>query len=180
MDIEHVSTERILQRILVVVALLAIAATGIGCGGGGDEDAEAQKPKTALVPGALDDTLRTSADTSSWYQMGGTDSDQGGLSSSTHEGAVRESGSNPSSVAKKPKGDYILQLGYFQNADNARRQADRIVALGHRPSIEVSNLGGQTYHRVVLTGLPDHSAASALGERIHAELGITYLVRLAR
>ena len=194
MDFEHESTERLLLRTLTVAALLAVALASVGCGGGGDEEAEAEVPKSALLPGALDDTLRTTADTSSWYQVGGTETGQAGMSSSTRDGVVREtdpadqgaqatttqSGPNSSSVAKKPEGDYILQLGSFRDQDNARRQADRLVALGHRPSIEVSDLGGQTYHRVVLLGLPDRSAASALGERIHAELGITYLVRLAR
>lgn len=189
MDFECMSTQRFLQRTLVVAALLAISAASVGCGGGGDEEAEAEPPKSALVPGALDDTLRTTADTSSWYQLGGTESSDSGLSSSAREGGAPESSAqavatdsrpNPSSVAKKPEGDYILQLGSFRDQDNARRQADRLVALGYQPFIEDSNLGGQIYHRVVLLGLPDQSAASALGERIHAELGITYLVRKAR
>ena len=184
------------RRALVVPAVLALLTFGAGCGGGGDEEAEAETPKTALVPGALDDTLRTTADTSAWYQMGGTDADDSGLSSPTGEDAQAGPGAGeevardgasqgrssppPSSAMAAPEGDFILQLGSFQDEANARRQVDRIRELGHQPAIEVSDLGGQTYHRVVLRGLPDQSAASALGERIHAELGITYLVRRAR
>ncbi|MCB1184524.1 SPOR domain-containing protein, partial [bacterium] len=49
--------------------------------------------------------------------------------------------------------------------------------LGYAPVMEVATLGGQTYHRVVLPGLADRAAAERLGERLRAELGITYLIR---
>ena len=54
---------------------------------------------------------------------------------------------------------------------------DRISALGYEPVIEDSDLGGQTYHRVMLRGVGDMAEASRLGEHIHSELGIAYLVR---
>jgi cell division septation protein DedD len=170
-------------------ALLALLLPCAGCGGGGDEEAkaedDAETPKSALVPGALDDTLHTSSDTSSWYQLGGTEADDSGLSSSSplgegEEVPQAESGPSPSSVAALPEGAFILQLGSFRDQGNAYRQAERLKELGYQAFIEESNLGGQIYHRVVLLGLSDQSAASALGERIHAELGITYLVRRAR
>jgi cell division septation protein DedD len=74
-------------------------------------------------------------------------------------------------------GAYSLQLGSFTNLDNARKQVDRISALGYAPVIEESNLGGQIYHRVMLLGVGDMAEASRLGEHIHSELDIAYLVR---
>jgi len=181
---EPVRVVRSLHPILLSSALALLVACA-GCGGGGDDDAEAEAPKTALVPGALDDTLHTATDSSSWYQMGGTEADDSGLPSSSPSGGGEEvlkaeSDPPPPSAAKGAQGAFVLQLGSFRDEGNARGQVERLRTLGHQATIEVSNLGGQIYHRVVLLGLPDQSAASALGERIHAELGITYLVRRAR
>jgi hypothetical protein len=187
---------------VVLCLLLALAVGTAGCGGGDDEKTE-EVPRTALVPGALDDTLQTSADTTAWKQMGGTGGDDARLLPG--EGVTGDRG-QPSGDGPEPEGEmtattrppdssdgppslsssaggsgaYLLQLGSFSNLENARKQADRLRDNGYDPVLETSTLGGQTYHRVVLRGLPDKSAASALGERIHAELGITYLVRQNR
>jgi cell division septation protein DedD len=83
----------------------------------------------------------------------------------------------PSTSVSSGDGAYNLQLGSFTNLANARKQADRISALGYAPVIEESNLGGQIYHRVMLRGVGDMAEASRLGEYIHSELGIAYLVR---
>jgi cell division septation protein DedD len=83
----------------------------------------------------------------------------------------------PATTVSSGNGSYSLQLGSFTNVDNARKQADRVRALGYAPVIEESNLGGQVYHRVMLRGVGDMAEASRLGEYIHSELGIAYLVR---
>jgi len=178
-----------------LVILLSCAALA-GCGGGGDETEET--PRKALVPAAMDDTSYAAPDTTAWQQMGGTPAEEEAFEedrapaesaatlSATADrpqasaGSPASASATPSAPAAAPaEGPFVLQLGSFRSLDNARRQADRIRALGHDPVIEASTLGGQTYHRVVLRGLPDHAAAASLGERIHAELGITYLVRRA-
>ena len=185
--------------LFAVCLLLALVAGVAGCGGGDEEKTE-EVPRTALVPGALDDTLRTTVDdTTAWKQMGGTGGGDAmlppdekvtgdrrppaedgpeaqGVGAATTSASSAEGPPSLTSTQKDP-GAYSLQLGSFGNLENARRQADRLRDNGYDPVLETSVLGGQTYHRVVLRGLPDKSAASALGERIHAELGITYLVR---
>jgi cell division protein FtsN len=183
------ATPRHARRALIPLLAAALLA---GCGGGGDEAEEA--PRKALVPAAMDDTSYAPADTTAWQQLGGTG--EGGAGLATEADAVRApaaasdrpeppaettaSAAQPAPApAKKSAGPFVVQAGSFRSLDNARQQADRIRALGYDPVLEASVLGGQTYHRVVLRGLPDRTAASALGERIHAELGITYLVRRA-
>ena len=74
-------------------------------------------------------------------------------------------------------GTFALQLGSFRNLDNARALSARVEALGYAPVLESAVVGGQTYHRVVVTGLPDRAAASRTGEKLRAELGVTYLIR---
>jgi cell division septation protein DedD len=176
-------------RVLFALLILALLA---GCGGGGDEAEEA--PRKAFVPAAMDDTSYAPADSTAWQQMGGTGEGGTGLATEA-DAAVTTSTATDRPVApvesaasaakpapapaRKPAGPFVVQAGSFRSPDNARQQADRIRTLGYDPVLETSVLGGQTYHRVVLRGLPDRAAASALGERIHAELGITYLVRRA-
>lgn len=91
--------------------------------------------------------------------------------------APAPAGSRPATSVSSVGSGYSLQLGSFTNLDNARRQVDRVSALGYKPVIEQSDLGGQTYHRVMLKNVGDMAEASRLGEYIHSELGIAYLVR---
>lgn len=182
---------------VTILLLLALAIAAPGCGGGDEEEAE-EVPRTALVPGALDDTLHATTDTTAWHSMAGTGEDDAvlptGDSTTGDSGEAAHDAPEPEvleSVATRDEpaadqaspaetGAFSLQLGSFQDLGNARRQAELLRKNGYDPVLETSTLGGQTYHRVVLRGLPDRSAASALGERIHAELGITYLVRQNR
>ncbi len=85
--------------------------------------------------------------------------------------------SRPATSVSSGDSGFSLQLGSFTNLANARKQVDRISALGYNPVIEESDLGGQTYHRVMLRGVGDMAEASRLGEYIHSEIGIAYLVR---
>ena len=188
---------RNLSRVLALTVALALAvalfASLSGCGKGGeDEDAVQQKPR-AMVPGGTGDTtVVDTADTSvteSAYEAG-TLTDSGGVredSASTEQAApvkdatdtpdIQKAETRPSTTVKSTDGAYSLQLGSFTNLANARNQADRIRALGYAPVIEESDLGGQTYHRIMLRGVGDMAAASRLGEHIHSKLGIAYLVR---
>jgi len=93
------------------------------------------------------------------------------------EVAPSPAGSRPAAAVSSGNSGFSLQLGSFTNLDNARKQVDRIRSLGYKPVIEASDLGGQTYHRVMLRGVGDMAEASRLGEYIHSELGIAYLVR---
>jgi cell division septation protein DedD len=93
------------------------------------------------------------------------------------EVAPAPAGSRPAASVSSGDSGFSLQLGSFTNLDNARKQVDRISALGYQPVIEASDLGGQTYHRVMLRDVGDMVEASRLGEYIHSELGIAYLVR---
>lgn len=93
------------------------------------------------------------------------------------EAAPAPAATRPATSVSSGSSAFSLQLGSFTNLDNARKQVDRISALGYNPVIEQSDLGGQTYHRVMLKGVGDMAEASRLGEYIHSELGIAYLVR---
>jgi cell division septation protein DedD len=192
---------------LILVLTLGVVATVIlaGCGGGDKEEAATQQKPRALVPGAESDSV--AVDTSAVSNMEGA-YEAGTLSGAEgvredpapEEKASRDTGDeikaapaqketkSTRTTSEPPKaksgsgggGAYSLQLGSFTNLDNARKQADRISALGYAPVIEESNLGGQIYHRVMLLGVGDMAEASRLGEHIHSELDIAYLVRLVK
>lgn len=191
---------------LVFVFALGVAAPAVlsGCGGGDQDDATTQQKPRGMVPGGTVDTAAVdtglTTDMESVYEAGtlpGVESvreDQSpGEPATTDPGAELKvvpaetearpvvsgttSGTRPSTSVSSGEGAYDLQLGSFTNLDNARKQADRIGALGYAPVIEESNLGGQTYHRVMLRGVGDMAEASRLGEHIHSEIGIAYLVR---
>lgn len=189
---------------LFLILALCVAAMMIlaGCGGGDKEEAATQQKPQALVPGAESDSA--AVDTSAVANMeasyeAGTLSGAEGVSEKpvpeekSSLDTVDEIKATPvpaetqptraSTESRKVKsasgggGAYSLQLGSFTNLDNARKQADRISAMGYSPVIEESNLGGQIYHRVMLLGVGDMAEASRLGEHIHSELDIAYLVR---
>jgi len=171
-----------------------------GCGGGDQEESATQQKPAAMVPGAVLDTAAVdtgvTTDMESVYEAGTLPDTEGvrkdpAAGDQTAQDAKAElkavpaetearpvpSGTRPSTSVSSGDGAYNLQLGSFTNLDNARKQADRISILGYSPVIEESNLGGQIYHRVMLQGVGDMAEASRLGEYIHSELGIAYLVR---
>jgi cell division septation protein DedD len=183
-------------RVFLVLVLACLS----GCGGQDQEDAATQQKPRALVPGgapdsALVDTV-ISTETESVYQAGTLPTAEGvneavespevetpevvtEIKAAPAEKKAPEepSASRPATTVSSGSGAYSLQLGSFTSVDNARKQADRLRALGYAPVIEESNLGGQVYHRVMLRGVGDMAEASRLGEFIHSELGIAYLVR---
>ena len=190
------------RRSLFLILILVVAATVVlsGCGGGDKEEAATQQKPRTLVPGAESDSA--AADTSAVINMegayeAGTLSGAEGVSEDPAperkdtldtgdeiKATPAPANTQPSrSSTDSPKeksgsgGAYSLQLGSFTNLDNARKQVDRISALGYSPVIEESNLGGQVYHRVMLLGVGDMAEASRLGEHIRSELDIAYLVR---
>jgi len=197
---------RCLSLVLVLALGVAVPAVLSGCGGGDEDEATTrQKPRESVPGGELDSAVvdtGSTTDMESSYEAGtlphreGVSEDQSPGEPTTPDsgadlkvvpadtevrGGVSEtaSGARPATSVSSGEGAYSLQLGSFTNLDNARKQADRISALGYAPVIEESNLGGQTYHRVMLRGVGDMAEASRLGEHIHSEIGIAYLVRRA-
>jgi len=176
--------------ILILILGLGVAAPVVlsGCGGGDQEEAVTQQKPTGMVPGAEPDSaaVDTAAapEMEGAYEAGtlvgseGVNEDPTPVETETQPESTRSSsGTRQASTGSSGDGAYSLQLGSFTNLDNARKQADRISALGYSPVIEESNLGGQIYHRVMLLGVGDMAKASRLGEHIHSELDIAYLVR---
>ena len=197
------SAGRLTVRLSLVLVLALGFATPValtGCGGGDQEESATQEKPRAMVPDAAFDTAAVDTgitpDTESSYEAG-TLPDAEGVSEDTAAGeqTAQDAGAElkavpvetearpvqsvtrPSTSVSSGDGAYGLQLGSFTNLSNARKQADRISALGYAPLIEESDLGGQIYHRVMLWGVGDMAEASRLGEYIHSETGIAYLVR---
>lgn len=187
-------TPRGRRRLFLVLAVAVVATVffGSGCGGKGEDQEEARPAQKALVPGGTpDSTGLAPADTAlteSVYEAGTlrasggvTDRPQDELkapATETETPPATKKLARPATATSKT-GSYSLQLGSFTNPDNARKQADRIRTLGYDPAVVQYDLGGQTYHRVMLRRVGDMAAASKLGEHIHSQLGIAYLVRLA-
>ena len=166
--------------VLLLGAGLLLAAAGCG----GDKEPEAGRQAATLVPGGLQP-----ADSSGFAAAAG---DSLGLDEAVAEQpqavltpppaakpTARTAAPRTADAARQaaPGGTFALQLGSFRNLDNARALSARAEALGYAPVLESAVVGGQTYHRVILRGLPDRAAASSTGERLRAELGITYLIR---
>jgi cell division protein FtsN len=176
-----------------------------GCGGGEDDEFVEQPKPRYMVPGQASDS--TAADSpegnleESSYQAGtlsGNDGVTEEVDTQAAAGDDREaeikatvspSKAAPVTTSSRPEVStsavsgaevYSLQLGSFTNLANARQQADRIRALGYSPVMEETVLAGQTYHRVMLKSVGDMAEASRLGEHIHSELDIAYLVRRAK
>jgi cell division septation protein DedD len=179
-------------QILAVVCLS-------GCGGGDEEEVASQQEPQNLVPVVAADSAQVdtvvASESESVYQAGTLTVSEGvSEESSAAEPpagevveeikAVPAAEETPPASVPRPNtsvssgdGSYSLQLGSFTSLENARGQVERISALGYAPVIEESNLGGQVYHRVMLRDVGDMAEASRLGEYIHSELGIAYLVR---
>ncbi len=77
-------------------------------------------------------------------------------------------------------GDYLLQLGSYRWPRNAEAQVQRLVDLDYAAVIETAVIDGQTWHRVILRGLPDRTEAERVGESIRVRLGSDYLIRRSR
>lgn len=187
---------RSLSGVLALTMVVMVLAALSGCGKGNQDEQDAQPEPGTLVPGGTPDTSAvdtTAGIVSESAYVAGTLTDFEGvreIAGSTDqappvaemkevrkEKAVTKTEVRPATPATSNDGAYGLQLGSFTSLANARKQADRISELGYSPVIEESNLGGETYHRVMLRGVGDMAAASQLGEHIHSKLGIAYLVR---
>lgn len=187
--------------LVLCLACGVLALAGLpGCGKGDQEEPSAQPQAQRMVPeavpdSALVDSLVTSGAESA-YEAGTLAAGEGvredpatapgtdqvpvaelKAAPAAKETAPRSQVSRPTRTVAAGDGSYDLQLGSFTSLANARRQVDKISALGYVPVIEESELGGQNYHRVMLRAVGDMAAASRLGEYIHSELGIAYLVR---
>ena len=200
MSIDQLTVRQCLSMVLVLTLGIAAPAVLTGCGGSDQEESTTQQKPRAMVPGAAFDTAAVdtgvTSDTDSSYEAGTLPDVEGvnedlvaGEQTAQDAGAELKavpvetearpvpSGTRPATSVSSGDGAYGLQLGSFTNLSNARNQADRISALGYAPVIEESDLGGQIYHRVMLWGVGDMAEASRLGEYIHSETGIAYLVR---
>lgn len=187
---------------LVLVLTMCVVSLPVlsGCGGGDQEESATQQKPRALVPGAGPDSaavdpaaagaVETSYEAGTLPDAEGVREDPAAADETVPEVEAElkatpvetkaESESppdRPTTSVSSGDGGYSLQLGSFANLANARKQADRISALGYGAVIEESDLGGQIYHRVMLRGVGDMAEAQRLGEFIHSELGIAYLVR---
>jgi len=182
------------QFFLVLVAAILVAVfTGSGCGGKDKDKEAAQASRKALVPGVAQDSSLVAAEdsglTENTYEAGTLRTPESGTDRSPDElkavpAAAETAPATPpvsrqATPAATGEGTYSLQLGSFTSLANARKQADRIQALGYKPEVVQYDLGGKIYHRVMLERIGDMAAASKLGEHIHSELGIAYLVRRA-
>lgn len=195
------------RGIFIVSALAVMAGSMIllaGCGGGEEDEYVEQPTPRHLVPKDAADSVSVEAISGtveeSSYEAG-TLGDSPGVTESVAAGdlshaeqeaelkaAPAQKVDNSETASTRPPvaaatssgdGTYNLQLGSFTSRANARQQADRIQSLGYSPVIEETVLAGETYHRVMLKNVGDMAAASKLGEHIHSELDIAYLVRRA-
>lgn len=154
------------------------------CGCGGDKQPEAGRQPAALVPGGLQPADTTgladaSADSLPWDEVVAEDPQAVLNPPPAAKPTARATAPRTADAARQAAagGAFALQLGSFRNLDNARALGARVEALGYAPVLESAVVGGQTYHRVIVTGLPDRAAASRTGEKLRAELGVTYLIR---
>lgn len=171
---------RSFSLVLLLGAGLLLAAAGCG----GDKQPEAGQQAATLVPGGVqpaDSTgfVDTAGDSLGLDEIGAEQPEAVLTPPPTATPTVRTTAPRTVDAARQaaPGGTFALQLGSFRNLDNARALSARVEALGYTPVLESAVVGGQTYHRVILRGLPDRAAAAGTGERLRAELGITYLIR---
>lgn len=174
---------RLFPTLLIALALVMIAACGDK-----DEGTPVPRQGQALLPAARIDSVPPAP-----ADAGETTVPEPGASAAattpkpTAE-TIKAAAPSPERAARKPIsgatqagtkawGAYSLQLGSFRQEANAKRQAARLRERGHAVQIEVAVLGGQTYHRVFLHGIADRDTARRLGEKIHRELDLAYLIR---
>lgn len=74
-------------------------------------------------------------------------------------------------------GIFSLQLGSYTVASFAEEKAAQLRDLGYPGTVEEAEVGGQSYHRVFIRGLADRQSAEKLGEDLHTQLGLSYLIR---
>ncbi|MFO7609024.1 MAG: SPOR domain-containing protein [Candidatus Krumholzibacteriia bacterium] len=178
---------RVPSAALAGAALLAgLLLAGAGCGG--DEEMSDGLPAEGLVPGSV-----VTTDTTGTTGTAGTLIDPTAAADTAAQAAApapETLAPVPATTPRRdpprtvdsarqaaPAGTFSLQLGSFRSLDNARGLGARVKALGYEPAVESAVVAGHTYHRVLLHGLADRSEASRTGERLRAELGITYLIR---
>ena len=78
----------------------------------------------------------------------------------------------PAPAAPTDLGGYRVQLGTFSNADNARRAAQRLRALGAEPILEPLRSGERTLTRLRAGPYPDLAAARAARDLFHEKLAL--------
>jgi cell division septation protein DedD len=68
-------------------------------------------------------------------------------------------------------------LGSFRQSQRAAALAGRVREAGHAATIEMAEVGGTAWHRVMLDGFADRTEAGRVGEELRTRLGIDYLIR---
>ena len=74
-------------------------------------------------------------------------------------------------------GAFVVQAGAFKQPTTAEGVVAKLRGLGVAARIEAAQVGGNTFHRVVVPGLADRAAADAMVARLKQELGIDAVVR---
>jgi cell division septation protein DedD len=80
-------------------------------------------------------------------------------------------------AAASDYGPYCLQLGSFRHLQAAQKLAGELAAANLQAAIVEAEVNGELFHRVWVPHLESREDAARLGERLKAELGISYLVR---
>jgi len=151
----------------VVLALAGFLALS-GCGQDKEPEATVRVEPAVMVPAAAPDTTAPVAATETIIEPETP-------AASEPVAAVTSPFHRPAIAAAT--GGFDLQLGSFRRESNVRVLQDQLRALGHNPEVEVASLAEQTYHRVLIRGLQSREEATRLGEDLHAQLGLTYLIR---
>ncbi|ABM62564.1 SPOR domain-containing protein [Halorhodospira halophila] len=79
---------------------------------------------------------------------------------------------NGIAIASREQGAYSVQVGSFQEAENAERERDRIRDLGLPAYIESPDGEGSSFHRVRIGPVMERDEAQALLERAADEAGV--------
>ena len=195
--IRSVNRETFCRRGLLALALILLAAVA-GCGGDKEADVSPIQSKAMVPTGtssvAAGDSL-VPGETGMDWEEGADLPDDGNPEAAVEVGSSLVGGVRPVELpaadqtgqrvegvsldldSAVPGGRYILQLGSFQNRAYAEKRSDQIRAAGFEPVIQTVDLAGVDYHRVLVRGISDRAAATAIGEELQSRLDITYLIK---
>jgi cell division protein FtsN len=159
---------------VVVAVLIGLA----GCGGGDD-----QLDREQLVPKGMRRTTVTTRDATTEVK---TQTAPPALDPPPAHGttvtppppALDAAVAEPPAQTEAPAaGAFVVQAGAFRQSTTAEGLVAKLLELGIVARVETAQVGGGTFHRVVVPGLADRVAADALTARLKQELGIDAVVR---